>query len=129
MELSRAEKIQIKNLLEDRISALHELFLDLTEGGYTGNMENSVAGVVKNIHKKFCILDKIVDDLGVTTEYDLNWMKELIADFEAWSNQKLDLKQKIIRPETKLKAFINRFIRSIHRLFDADFFALVSRSR
>lgn len=127
MKLTRAEKIQIKNMLEDKINGLHELFLDLTEGSYARHMENSVAGVVKNIHKKVCILEKVVDDLGDTTEYDLNWMKRLIEDFEAWSNQKLVFEQKIIRPKSKLKVFINRFIGSIRRLFGADCFSFVSR--
>lgn len=127
MELTRNEKIQIKNMLEDRINGLHELFSDLTEDGYAGYMENSVAGVVKNIYKKVCILEKIVDDLGVTTEYDLNWMKGLIEDFEAWSKQKSELNQNIIQPQSKLKAFIGRFTKGLRRLFGTDSFSFVSR--
>ncbi|MDH7578507.1 MAG: hypothetical protein QHH75_12005 [Bacillota bacterium] len=84
MELTRFEKIHLKNLLEDRISELHDIFLELTTNTQPGCFQKNVEGILAMIQKNFSILEKICRDLKLASEYDRNWLKRVLQDYDSW---------------------------------------------
>lgn len=87
MDLSRAEKIQIKNLLEDRISDLEDIFMNLTSGNKPEKFRQTVEGVLEKIESNLELLEKFCRCLKIDSEYNRQWFAQLLAKYKSWIDQ------------------------------------------
>ncbi len=102
MDLSRTEKIQIKNLLEDRISDLEDIFMNLTSSNKPEKFKQTVEGVLEKIETNLTLLEKFCRCLKIDSEYNRQWFAQLLAKYKSWIDQD-DKKAK--RGDGRIKLF------------------------